>query len=393
MKPRIALYSHDAQGLGHVRRNLAIAAALADEGRRDVLVMAGAKEAGVFATPAGVELLTLPAVGKSRDGEYRARSLALPLEALIRLRTETLCAVLQSFEPDVLIVDKHPLGVQGELLPGLDLLKARGGTRLVLGLREVLDDPSTVQREWRDTGALDVMRSHYDAIWVYGDPRVYDLVAEYGLDAELAAKVRHTGYLGRAAGRRDGSTALGLPPGELAVCLVGGGQDGFALAAAFARAPMPAGGGGVIVAGPFMPGERRHELRALAEHRPDVVVLDFLDDPAPLLARARSVVTMGGYNTLCELLYLGSRTLVVPRVHPRTEQLIRAGRLAALGVVDALEPADATPAALGEWLAQRPGPRPHPRDLIDLDGLQRLPGLLAEVVAPTYRIGGQSVAV
>jgi predicted glycosyltransferase len=393
MKPRIALYSHDAQGLGHVRRNLAIAAVLAADGRRDVLVMAGAKEAGVFSTPPGVELLTLPAVGKSRDGAYRARSLALPLEALIRIRTETLCAVLESFEPDVLVVDKHPLGLQGELRPGLDLLRARGGTRLVLGLREILDDPDTVHREWRATGALEVMRSHYDAIWVYGDPRVYDPVAEYGLDDELAAKVRHTGYLGRAAGRHDGGMALGLPPGELAVCLVGGGQDGFALASAFARAPMPAGGAGVVVAGPFMPGASRHELRALADGRPDVVVLDFLDDPAPLLARARSVVTMGGYNTLCELLHLGCRTLVVPRVRPRTEQLIRAGRLAELGVVDALDPADATPAAIGAWLAARPRPRPHPRSVIDLDGLRRLPGLLAEVVAPRYDTGGRSVAV
>ncbi|MBA3328709.1 MAG: glycosyltransferase [Solirubrobacterales bacterium] len=393
MKPRIALYSHDAQGLGHVRRNLAIAGVLAGDGKRDVLVMAGAKEAGVFSTPPGVELLTLPGLGKSSEGVYRARSLALPLKTLIRLRAETLCAVLESFEPDVLIADKLPTGIEGELLPGLDLLKARGGCRLVLGLREVLDDPATVRREWRETGALNVMRSHYDAIWIYGDPLVYDPVREYGMDDGLAAKVRHTGYLGRPAGRPDGALSLGLPAGDLVACLVGGGQDGFELASAFVRAELPDATSGVVLTGPFMPTARRHELLAMAAGREDLAVLDFLDDPAPLLHRARSVVAMGGYNTMCELLHLGCRTLVVPRVLPRSEQLIRARRLAALGVIDTLAPHEATPAAMGDWLAAPALARTHPSELVDLGGLARLPRLLTEVLHPSIRAAEARLAV
>lgn len=392
MTPRIALYSHDAQGLGHVRRNLAIAEAVAAGGDRDVLLVSGAKEAGVFTTPPGVELLILPGLDKVRGGPgYRPRSLALPLDALIRLRAQTMCAALEAFAPDVLVVDKHPLGIEGELRPTLDVLGARGQTRIVLGLREVLDDPVTVHREWRGCGALEAVRSFYDAVWVYGDPKVYDPVREYALGDDIADLVRHTGYLGRPAGLGSGTPEL--PEGEVAACLVGGGEDGFALAAAFAAAPQPDGMTGVVVAGPFMPAAERKDLHAVADARDDLVVLDFLDGPGALIGRATCAVTMGGYNSICELLHQGCRTLVVPRVHPRVEQRIRAQRLAAHGVVDVLQPADATAEAIGGWLADRPGPREHPRDVVDLDGLARLPDLVDELLTAGGLLREAPVAV
>ena len=47
---------------------------------------------------------------------------------------------------------------------------------------------------------------------------------------------------------------------------------------------------------------------------------------------------MGGYNTSCEILACGRRALIVPRIIPRREQLIRAQRLSELGAVDVLHP-------------------------------------------------------
>jgi predicted glycosyltransferase len=380
---RIALYSHDAQGLGHVRRNLAIAGALAGDGRHDVLLITGTKEAAGFPTPAGVEMLTLPALAKSRDGDYSARSLSVELDALLSMRSATMRAALWAFDPDVVVVDKHPLGIEHELRPALEVLRARGRARLVLGLREVLDEQGVVRAEWQLDGAVRVMRDWYHAIWIYGDPRVYDTAAEYGLDDGLLAKTRYTGYLGRPAGDPD---HLGSPAAELAaagrplaLCLVGGGEDGFDLAAAFAAAPLPRGFGGVIVAGPFMPRAQRRWLATQAARRPDLAVCEFLDDPAPLLARARAVVAMGGYNTICEVLHHGCRTLVVPRVRPRREQLIRAERLAERGVIDALHPDKLTSAALGDWLAAEPASGPPAWQRVDLGGLARLPRLLAEL--------------
>jgi predicted glycosyltransferase len=386
---RIALYSHDAQGLGHMRRNIAIAAVLAEAEPSSILLIAGAREAALFSLPHGTDTLALPALSKDITGAYRSRSLGLDLDAIVRLRSDALRAALAAFEPDVLIVDKLPGGIEDELAGSFSLLEAIG-TKLVLGLREVLDEPARVHAEWERTDAMATLRRRYDAVWVYGDPQVFDPVVEYGIPADVAAMVRHTGYIDRLGSGRGsaGDVAaqrerLGLPEGRLSVCLVGGGEDGHPLADAFARCTLPAGGTGVVVTGPYMPAHERATLAALAQDRDDLHVLGFVPDADTLISLADDVISMGGYNTSCEILACGRRALIVPRVSPRTEQLIRARRLRDLGSVDVLEPGALTPDALSAWLAAAAPavPRRLARP-IDMGGLRRLPGLLAELLDP-----------
>jgi predicted glycosyltransferase len=370
---RIALYSHDALGLGHLRRNLAIARALTGRGASTLLVT-GVREAGAFPAPDGVDYLTLPGYAKGGDGEYRSRFLNVTTQRLATLRAETMRVALQAFEPDVLIVDKHPLGLGGELVPALDAL--RGRTRCILGLRDVLDRPDRVRREWVAAGSEEAVRERFAEVWIYGDPRVYDLVEQCSLGPAVRERARYTGYLG--------SDPAAPPPAEsrtsrrLALCMVGGGEDGYALAEAFARAPMPPATDGMVVAGPRMPAAERRTLRRKAGRHVEVV--DFLPAPDRVIDRADAVVSMGGYNTVCELLAREKRTLIVPRVAPRLEQLIRSRCLGRHEVLDVVHPTNANPATVGDWLAQRPR-RASARACIDLDGLRRLPAMLDSVVA------------
>jgi predicted glycosyltransferase len=384
MKARIALYSHDAQGLGHMRRNLAIARRLVEGGRRSALLITGAREAARLPMPPGVECVTLPALRKSPDGGYESRSLDLSLSALLRMREATICAVLESLEPDALIADKHPLGFRGELEAGIDLLRARGRTRLILGLREILDDSAAVRREWARAGTEATIAEIYDRVWVYGDPRVYDTVREYGISPRVAAKVRYTGYLAPALARgaREPLRELDLPADRLALCLVGGGQDGADVALAFARARMPEGMAGVILAGPFMPQVARRKLQRAAAARRHLRVVDFEPEPQALLARADRIVSMGGYNTLCEVLAARRPALVVPRERPRAEQRLRVERLAAHGALDMLAHRDLSHAAIGAWLDRRAVRPTRAARRIDLHGLERIPKLMAEAMQP-----------
>lgn len=264
---RIALYSHDTQGLGHIRRNLAIAATLAaTEPVPEILLITGAP-AAMLSAPPGADFLTLPALGKGRDGSYRPRSLAGPLAPLIELRSRILLAALSTFEPDLFVVDKVPRGVAGELEPALPALRSTGRTRCVLGLRDVLDAVAPTRRQWREDQATEAVAHFYDAVWVYGDPEVFDPVAEYGLAPIVTERATFTGYLGHGRpsvyARRDPA-----PTPPYALCLVGGGQDGFSLARAFMQARLPAGHTGVVLAGPYMGPRTAGRLTAWRQAEP-----------------------------------------------------------------------------------------------------------------------------
>lgn len=386
-KRRVALYSHDTMGIGHMRRNLLIAQALSRGPTPPViLLIAGAREINAFGVPEGADCLSLPALHKGGNGDYQPRHLDISLAEMAALRGHSIAAALEAFAPDVLIVDKVPRGAVNELDRALTSLARKGGTRCVLGLRDVLDDAATVRREWLESYSDETIRTYYDAIWIYGDSAVCDPTTEYDFAPDVAAKACFTGYLDQ----RQRTTLVGAIGSEiraltessdrLALCTVGGGQDGARLAEAFARTEFPAGMTGVVLTGPFMPAETRHRLDRLAASNPRLKVLSFVTDSELLLERADRVVAMGGYNTVCEALSFEKTTLIVPRVHPRREQLIRAERLRDLGLLDMLHPSDLSPQTLGEWLARDLPSRSPARRLLDLDGLAKLPSLLDDLL-------------
>lgn len=381
-KWRVALYSHDTMGIGHMRRNLLIAQTLVDSPIPvTVLLLAGAPEAKAFPLPPGVDCMTLPALRKDLQGRYHSRSLDLAVNDLVALRGKAILSAIEAFVPDVLIVDKEPRGALHELDATLDFLHSQEHTRCILGLRDVLDDPETVRREWEAGHNEDVISKFYDSVWVYGDPAVYDPVREYGLARDVACKVRFCGYLHRR--KPDlGELQKAMPPAEsrIVLCMVGGGQDGGYLAETFAQAELPPNVTGVILTGPFMPKEIQERLRARSAANPRLRVLGFVTDPDLFLCLADRVVTMGGYNCVYEVLAFEKNALVVPRVKPRREQLIRAERLRDLGLLEVLHPDRLSPAALSEWLARDLGPTSRVRAGIDLNGIHRLPQLLGEVL-------------
>lgn len=381
---RIALYSHDTMGLGHMRRNILLAHALTRlQPAPSILMLFGAREAAAYPLPPGVEAVTLPAFSKDAAGEYRARSLDVSLNRLVRLRAGALQSILGSYAPDLLIVDKVARGAMGELEPALRLLRRRHGTRLVLGLRDLLDDAATVRREWADDRTVAAIRSYYDAVWVYGDRRICDPVREYGLPPDAARKVEHTGYLDpRSRWGAPTHEPASPPEGRYALCMVGGGQDGGAIALAFAAAARPAGCRGVIVTGPFLPAETRVRLEQHTARDPGLTLHGFVPDPSRLIAGADRVVAMGGYNTVTELLAYAKPSLVIPRVEPRTEQLLRAERMAALGLFQVLLPAALGPEPITAWLAGPAHGGARATETVDFGGIARVTALAQGLLSP-----------
>jgi predicted glycosyltransferase len=96
--------------------------------------------------------------------------------------------------------------------------------------------------------------------------------------------------------------------------------------------------------------------------------LTFHEHLENVMEKAAGVVCLGGYNTFCEILSLNKRSIIVPRVRPRAEQLLRAEAAQKLGLVEVLPPDRLTPETLTEAILRLPD-QPLPASL-------RIPGLL-----------------
>ncbi len=360
---RILMYSHDTFGLGHLRRCRAIAHALVGQFKGvHVLIISGSQIAGAFDFKARVDFVKIPSVIKLYNGEYTSIGRHIDIHETLEWRKEIIRSTAASFDPDLFIVDKEPLGLKGELLPTLEMLKQRG-CRLVAGLRDVMDDALSLSAEWARSDTLNLMDRYYDDVWIYGPAGFWNPLAGLPVPAGLKKRLCYTGFL-----RRETPVVLRASldslPDRYILATAGGGGDGAPLMTAVLAGQARSKGQHlplVLVLGPFMLTQDRERIRALAADVPDVHLIDFHPQTELLLAMASGVISMAGYNTFCEILSLDRPALLVPRVRPRQEQLIRARRAAELGLVTTMMPEEAADAdVMARHLAELPdrrGPR------------------------------------
>ena len=376
------MYSHDTFGLGHLRRCRTIAHSLVENySGLSVLIISGSAIAGAFDFRARVDFVKVPSVIKLRNGEYTSMDKHIDLSETIRMRESIICHTAMTFKPDVFIVDKEPMGLQGEIAEALSYLKTQK-TRLVLGLRDVLDAPRLLKVEWQRKDLVKKIETTYDHIWVYGPESFYNPMTGLDIPPSVQKRVEFVGFLKRKAWQNELPTKQ---QGDYVLVTTGGGGDGVALIRAVLAAYQQYPDGlhkALIVLGPYMPGKERSEFVQAGQMLEGVEVIDFDSRMEELIAASRAVVSMGGYNTFCEILSFDKSALIVPRTVPREEQLIRTQRAAELGMVDILLPEDADdPEKMARALKSLPGrPKPSERDSdFELDGLTNVARLLGEM--------------
>lgn len=338
----ILMYSHDTYGLGHIRRSMAIANHLCDHDT-NVLIITGSPIAGRFPFPEQVDFVRIPGMIKKSNGDYQALSIRIDQDQALSIRTNIILATARTFRPHLFIVDKEPHGLKREVLPTLEWLKENSPqSRSILGLRDILDDADIICHDWQEKAVYQSLASLYDEIWVYGERNIYDPVEEYRLPAEIHDKVVFTGYIPRTQ----------LPPGKrkkirqqyrimdddiFILVTTGGGGDGSEVIDHFIDMhqyfPTTLPFKSVIVTGPFMPKDKREETRKRATCY-GIKSFSFYPHMEELMKAADLVISMGGYNTICEILTQGTPALIIPRETPRLEQFIRATCLNKLNLLD-----------------------------------------------------------
>ncbi|MEM9579208.1 MAG: glycosyltransferase [Pseudomonadota bacterium] len=337
--PRILFYSHDTFGLGHLRRSRTLASALTQsDPDTSAIILTGSPVAGRFTFPERVDHIRLPGVTKTSDGSYVSETLGLNIDETTELRSGLIKSAAEYFDPDILIVDKEPTGFRGELIPALEWLTEKRHAKIVLGLRDVLDDPEVLAAEWDRKNAIQAVETFYDEIWVYGMQSIYDPTAGLTLSDAARSRIHWTGYL-----HREAFTDVNPPQEPYILVTPGGGGDGsdmvdLVLSAYEQDAELSPKA--LLVYGPFLSGLARDEFEArVAKLDGRVTAVGFDSNIESLFIGSKGVVAMGGYNTFCEILSFDKPAVVVPRTVPRREQYIRGRRAEELGLLRILDEA------------------------------------------------------
>lgn len=370
LSPKIVLYSHDTFGMGNIRRTLLLSNEFISEyPGASILIITGSPMIHAFRIPKGIDYIKLPCLDRFAAEHYGPRYLADCPEEVKQTREAILKESVLRFNPDLMVVDKRASGIDSELLPTLHALRENGRhTKLVLGVRDILDEPERTRKVLAGNGSFEVIDEFYDEVWIYGSKGIFDTTKEYGFPESVVRKTFYCGYLKRPtvlAKRADG------PPRILVT--TGGGGDGSDLIEAYlsglSTLPRNVALRSTVIFGPQMPQERRLALLRRFDYMADVNFLEFEADITNLYAESDLVVSQAGYNTVCELLSFSRRAILVPRAEPVREQLIRARLLAERGFFECLEPQDLTSETLISKVLEALNSPTIPASDVDLDGL------------------------
>ncbi len=389
---RLMVYSHDGFGLGNILRMLAICTHLLDSiAELSILVVSGSPMLHSFRLPKRLDYIKLPCLNRGKSGELSAKYLGIAVDETVKLRAQLILSAIAHFKPDVFLVDKKPYGIRDELKTTIEYLKKElPKTALILLLRDILDRPDITVKEWQKHGYYEAIHKFYDRVLVLGTPEIFDICQEYQLPPQVASKVQFCGYIRKQLGRKTPNLILHelqvSPEEKLILVTPGGGEDGYRLIdtylSSLALLPTSHQLRSLIICGPEMPIEEQAALQKKAALYPKVQMGEFTDDLMSYITAADALVTMGGYNTTCEILSVGKPAVVIPRNKPSQEQWIRAEQLAKKGVLAAIHPDELTPEKLlRSLLKQLYTQNQISQRAIDLNGLPKISQHICALIA------------
>ncbi|MDA8195815.1 MAG: glycosyltransferase [Actinomycetota bacterium] len=389
---RVVIYSHDTYGLGHLRRNIALAEALVKSSKAmRIVIVTGSRVASSFETPSQVELVELPPVVKVGVDEYEAQGIKIPISLIKRARAAIIIDVIKRFSPEIFYVDHSPLGMGQELRPVLDFLTNKRPSILrYIGLRDIIDSPENIKSGWGADGQLEAISTLYNRAFVFGERHLFDLAQAYHLSG--TGGLHYLSYIGKPefieAGKRRSETFSdpNFTGGHLLVTS-GGGGDGLPLCELGVKLGVATGHKTIVVTGPLMDKEALARLMKLAEGHSNIEVIEFCTNFEALVAKARVALSMGGYNTTLELAAARVPTIYLPRTYPRQEQLVRALIFEGLGFGSALTIGDQTLESVRELLDQL-----WRRPILDEDvtlEMSAIPRFASQIVVPSRYEGSK----
>jgi predicted glycosyltransferase len=354
----------------------------------NVLILTGSPIAGRFQFPQQVDFVRIPGMIKKTNDDYQSLSIRIEQEKALAVRTNIILATAQTFQPNLFIVDKEPLGLKREVLPTLEWFKESSpSTVTILGLRDILDDSEVIQDNWREKNVYSYLDRLYDEIWIYGNQDIYDPIEMYKIPKKIHERIQFTGYIPRKKHKRQIKYKIRKryrikDEDNFILVTTGGGGDGYDVIDRYLAMheyyPTSLPFKSIIITGPFMPTAEREQLESRSK-RFGIKIIPFHPEFEALISAADLVISMGGYNTICEILTQQTPSLIIPRETPRKEQIIRAKRLKNKGLLDFIPLKKATPQQLRENIFSLLHDQQQYKERIDSFDLSGLDKMLARL--------------
>lgn len=357
--PRILYYCQSLVGIGHLSASLRVAEQLLAQGAEVDLVQGGLDALSGIDHPRFRRLKLPTLLHDSGDGGLVDPDEQRHPDAVWPERARAIEAFLRG-RYDAIVVEFWPFGrrrFKGEITRLFAAVRARGGPVPVFtSVREVLV-PRPIDAERRMVASV---KKHIHTVFVRGDPSVVRLHDTFSLAHEIEDQLVHTGCIAPPA---PDSPAVRQP---LVLVSQGGGNVGRELleAAIDAAALLPRLSF-VLAAGARATPAELQALRARVCSG-NVEVVPFLADFPQRVAHAALSISLGGDNTLLEVLAARTPALAYP-YQANPEQGIRIAKFAAKGLVHALAPADLEPARLATRIEQALA-APYPTHRLAMDG-------------------------
>ncbi len=285
--------------------------------------------------PRNTDVVALPQIVKSLDGTYLLRTCEehsfksdlASLSKAFAIRRQIIDSTIDSYTPDIFLVDSRPGGLAGELIEPLSQVSS-SRCKSVLLQRDIVDAPRETVGRWQHEGVYSLIRALYDSVAFLGEQSFFDALLEYRLQP-YKNKVFHLGFLGNP-GFDTANSLLPIHTSKRRVLVtVGGGFDGSAIIATVCdllvdKTKNMDDLAFSIVLGANSPLTSAQIGGHLQGADADVEVVTYVSDLTSRIMEADLVISMCGYNTLFELIQAQKKIIAVPRGHSGYEQSLRA---------------------------------------------------------------------
>lgn len=385
---RIALYWHNGRSLGHTVRSATLGQALLTHIPASIVVGITGASKGFELLPPGMDLVKIPSylTYDRTEGVHTNPILSIAKEQFQGIRENLISTFVQDFQPQALIVDFHPEGKSGELIP---TILNSPKTHKVLGLRGILGSPDDINRSFFNPRLVAFLQQNFSAIHVYIDEQVFRLEDYYAVPNSLSAMFKYTGYVTRLTRttRAEARAFLALQPdARIIVISFGGGQGTEPIWQAIISSLSKIQNRfdyAYLSAGPYLEIDAYERLQCQVSQRPNWTWTRLLD-PLPAWIKASDLfIGSGGYNSLAEIIATGTNALIIPRQLNEREQEIHATKLANMHMfriasLDTILNSNIN--ALLEMCLQEPYPCDH-KIKVAINGAQRSAQLIAELIS------------